>query len=246
MLNLVFTANQSLSRDRFSITATALQCGGMKRILPAVLLAVLISALSVFAAAPGPALAQDRWLDLPAPTGVSAVNGANAGEAVISWNPVAGAAFYRIAWIAAADAAALTENGGDWLEAVAYVNIAAADSDADAVRQRTLTRLNPGVRYTFLVGSLSYKSGTPSWSAPAELNLTLGTLAYDEFIEITVPVGLTFNEPGAFGGYTLFAAPLNRNSYLVDQDGRMVRQWDTPALAHTRLLENGNVLGSIS
>ena len=87
------------------------------RILPAVLLAILISALSVFSAAPGPASAQDRWLDLPVPTGVSAVNGANAGEAVISWHPVTGAAFYRIAWIAAADAAAITENGGDWMHA---------------------------------------------------------------------------------------------------------------------------------
>ena len=216
---------------------------GTKRFLPEALLAVLVCALSLFFAAPGPtpATAQDRWLDLPAPTGVSAVNGANPGEVVISWNPVAGAAFYRIAWIAAADAAAVTENGGDWLPAVAFTNIVAAAADA-AMQQHTLTRLNPGARYTFLVGSLRVKTGTPSWSAPAELDLTLGALEPDLFLEITTPVGLTVNAPGAFGGYTLFAAR-NGHSYLVDQAGRMAHRWDTPQLRHIRLLENGNALG---
>ena len=249
MLNPVLTASQSPSRDRLPTAATALKLGGRgeKRILTALLLAILICALSVFSVAP--TAAQDRWRDLPAPTGISAVNGANPGEAIISWHPVAGAAFYRIAWIAAADAAALTENDGDWLKAVAYANIAAvavidadADADADAVSQHTLTRLNPGVRYIFLVGSLRSQSGTPSWSVPAELNLTLGTLAYDKLINMTVPIGLATNQPGAFGGYTLFTSQQSLNSFLIDSDGQLIHRWDK-LLFQVRLLENGNLLG---
>ena len=237
---------------RLHIASTALKLGGgggsMKRLLPAALLAVLVCILSVFSAAPGPgiapAAAQDRWLDLPAPTGVSAVNGDNPGEVVISWHPVAGAAFYRIAWIAAADAAAVTKNGGDWLPAIALTNIAAAAADT-AMQQHTLTRLNPGARYTFLVGSLRVQTGTPSWSVPAELNLTLGALEPDDIIQITTPVGLTVNEPGAFGGYTLWTTlgwlPRPRFVYIIDGDGQLVHRREG-STTHSKLLENGNML----
>ena len=240
------TASRRPIRGCFHIASTALKVGGggMKRFLPPAALAVLVCALYLFSAGPAPATAQDRWLDLPAPTGIAAVNGENPGEVIISWNPVAGAAYYRIAWIAADDADAVTENGGDWLEAIAYTNISAvAAADTDSGMQHTLTRLNPGARYTFLVGSLRVKNGTPSWSAPAELNLTVGILPHDKVIEITVPIGLTANEPGAYGGYTLFAAR-NGTSYLVNLDGYLVHQWDTPDIYHARLLENGNMLGT--
>ena len=236
--------------DRFGIASTALKVGGgggggerEKRFPLLAALAVLVCASSLFSAGSGPALAQDRWLDLPAPTGVAAVNGANPGEVIISWNRVAGAAIYRIAWIAAADADAIAENGGDWLAAVAYTNISAvAAAGTDSGMQHTLTRLNPGARYTFLVGSLRVKNGAASWSAPAELNLTPGALAVDESLPITAPVGLTVNEPGAFGGYTLFAAR-NLIPYLVDSAGRLVHQWDTSEIRHARLLESGNIMG---
>ncbi len=174
---------------------------------------------------------------------MAAVNGANPGEVIISWNPAAGAAIYRIAWIAAADAAAIAETGGDWLAAIAYTNIAADTvTDADAGTQHTLTRLNPGARYTFLVGSLRVKAGTPSWSSPAELNLTVGILPHDKVIEITVPIGLTANEPGAYGGYTLFAARRNKSSFLIDRHGQLIHRWEH-YLWHIRLLENGNIIG---
>ena len=238
----------SLSWDvsvRIASMSLKVGAGEDKRFSLPAALAVLVCALYLFAPAPGSALAQDRWLDLPAPTGVAAVNGANPGEVIISWNPVAGAAYYRIAWIAAADAAAIAETGGDWLAAIAYTNIAAAantDADTDSDMQHTLTRLNPGARYTFLVGSLRVKSGTPAWSLPTELNLTPGFLAPDEFREITVPLGLTTNEPGAFGGYTLFTARHNGSSFLIDAGGQLVHRWESP-LGHIRLLENGNALG---
>ena len=210
---------------------------GMKRLALATALLVLICVLSTIA----PAQAQDRWLDLPAPTGVAAANGAKPGEAVISWQPVAGAAFYRIAWIAAADAAAIAETGGDWLSSIAFTDVA-ADHAAAGSQQHTLTRLNPGVRYIFQVGSRRGRQSAPSWSLPAELYLAMGTLAPDGSRHIAAPVGLTANEPGAAGGYTLFTAQ-NNNSYLIDPAGRLTQRWEHP-FRRARILENGNLLGA--
>ena len=213
--------------------------GDLKRRIPLATLIVLICVLS--AATAPPTQAQDRWLDLPAPTGVTAANGENPGEAVVSWQPVAGAAFYRIAWIAAADAAAVAENGGGWLSAITFTTVSAAAGAG--TQQHTLTRLNPGARYIFQVGSLRDRQSAPSWSLPAELNLTVGVLQPDSIREITVPVGLTVNEPGAFGGYTLWASREHNSIQLIDGSGQLVHHWNR-ALRHSRLLENGNLMGT--
>ena len=174
------------------------------------------------------------------PTGVVAGNGGNPGEAVISWQPVAGAAFYRIAWIAAADAVA--ETGSDWHSAITFTDVAAADSDADT-QQHTLTRLNPGVRYIFLVGSRRTKASAPSWSLPTELYLAMGIPGHDQSRHVVAPVGLTVNEPGAFGGYTLFTGRQSSLAYLIDNSGRIVHRSEQSIGANIRLLENGNLMG---
>ena len=228
------------------IASAALKLGGggggcMKRLRRAAALMALICVL--FAVATAPTQAQDRWLDLPAPTGVAAVNGANPGEAIISWQPVAGAAFYRIAWIAAADAAAIAENGGGWLGSYLFTDIVADPADSSSELRHTLTRLNPGVRYIFQVGSRRVKTGTPSWSRPAELYLAPGDLAADLNWTSTVPVGLTVNEPGASGGYTLFANRWSGIPYLIDHAGRLVHRWEHSIGSDARLLANGNVMG---
>ena len=186
---------------------------------------------------------------MPPPTGVTAANGGNPGEAVISWPPVAGAAFYRIAWIAAADAAAIAETGGAWLSAITFTAVAADPNNAAADPQRhthTLTRLNPGVRYIFLVGSARAKASAPSWSSPTELYLTMGTLARDQSSQVTVPVGLLANAPGAFGGYTLFSAGRSKTTYLIDSAGQLVQRWNTPRIQDPRLLPNGNLMGRVN
>ena len=217
----------------------------MGRFLMLALLAALIGALLAAAAAarPAPTQAQDRWRDLPAPTGVSVANGENPGAALVSWRPVAGAAFYRIAWIAAQDAAAVTENGGGWLDAITLTDLAAADAAAASVVQHTLTRLNPGVNYTFAVGGRRSRTGATSWSLPVELFLTPGKLPHDEYHSNTVPVGLTVNEPGASDGYTLFAGRSHRKAYLIDNAGRIVHRWDRNVGTNNYLLENGNLMG---
>ena len=56
-------------------------------------------------------------------------------------------------------------------------------------------------------------------------------------------VGLILNEPGAFGGYTLFNNTWHKTIYLIDSQGRMVHRWELDfAPQFTRLLKNGNLL----
>jgi hypothetical protein len=56
--------------------------------------------------------------------------------------------------------------------------------------------------------------------------------------------GLSIHQPGAFQGYTLVAPMNSTSTYLIDMEGRIVREWKsdyTPALS-AYLLENGHLL----
>ena len=101
------------------------------------------------------------------PSNVSATNGANPGEAVVSWDPVAGASEYRVGWLAVADYQANIDNDR-WRERFAY-------SDVNANSSYTVTRLTPGVVYYFITGR---KEGNDIvWSAWATLTLNSGALS---------------------------------------------------------------------
>lgn len=57
-------------------------------------------------------------------------------------------------------------------------------------------------------------------------------------------VGLIVNQPAAFAGYSLVAPMNSRVTYLIDMEGRIVKDWKseyTPALS-AYLLENGHLL----
>lgn len=57
-------------------------------------------------------------------------------------------------------------------------------------------------------------------------------------------LGLILNTPKAFKGYTLFSPLSSTKFYLIDMEGRVVKQWEgaaTPA-SSAYLLENGNVM----
>ena len=104
---------------------------------------------------------------LPAPTGVSAVNGDNYGEAVVSWQAVADAAYYRIGWMADEDyQAALLETNQEWLKEFRYSNIVNRGQPS-----RAITRLMPGIKYWIIVGSHDAFYGAPQWSSWAEVTL---------------------------------------------------------------------------
>ena len=101
------------------------------------------------------------------PSNVSATNGANPGEAVVSWDPVAGASEYRVGWLAVADYQANIDNDR-WRERFAY-------SDVNANSSYTVTRLMPGEAYHFITGR---KEGDDIvWSAWATLTLNSGALS---------------------------------------------------------------------
>ena len=101
------------------------------------------------------------------PSNVSATNGANPGEAEVSWDPVAGASAYRVGWLAVPDYQANIDNDR-WRERFAY-------SDVNANSSYTVTRLTPGVAYYLITGR---KQGNDIvWSAWATLTLNSGALS---------------------------------------------------------------------
>lgn len=57
-------------------------------------------------------------------------------------------------------------------------------------------------------------------------------------------LGLNLNQPAAFAGYTLVAPLRSTKTYLIDLEGRIVREWNSPygAGQDAYLLENGNLL----
>ena len=105
---------------------------------------------------------------LPAPTGVTATNGASFGEADLSWPAVSGATYYRIGWMADEDyQRAIRETHGEWEKEFRYSNIINRGQPS-----HTVTRLTPGIKYWFIVGSHNAFYGAPQWSSWEELTLT--------------------------------------------------------------------------
>ena len=55
--------------------------------------------------------------------------------------------------------------------------------------------------------------------------------------------GLIFNKPGAFVGYTLFSPLDSANTYLIDNEGRVINAWESEyRTTAAYLLENGNLI----
>ena len=125
-------------------------------IAPVVLLLILVATL----AAPPFTVAQDGP---PSPANIMVVNGPNGGEAIVTWDAVDGANFYRIGWLSRTD---YQDAGDDWLERFAFSEVADKTS-------YTVTRLTPGKYYWFIVASNATRYGAPTWPAtwaPLTLN----------------------------------------------------------------------------
>ena len=56
--------------------------------------------------------------------------------------------------------------------------------------------------------------------------------------------GLNLTTAKAYSGFTLFSPTYGKKFYLIDMDGKLVKEWDTAATpsAHVMLLLNGNFL----
>ncbi len=105
---------------------------------------------------------------LLSPTSVSAMNGSDLGEADLAWDAVEGATYYRVGWMADEDyQRAVREPDGEWQKEFRYSNIVNRGQPT-----WTVSRLTPGIRYWFIVGSHNGFYGEPKWSAWKGLTLT--------------------------------------------------------------------------
>ena len=113
----------------------------------------LIAVLAIAGVAVGAASAQTS---LSAPANIRAVDGANAGEVIISWNAVSGASQYRVGWINYADFLEAQAAGTPWLERFAFTDVRAS------LTSYTIPRLAPGERHAFIVATIP-ATGAPVW-----------------------------------------------------------------------------------
>ena len=113
----------------------------------------LIAVLAIAGVAVGVASAQTA---LSAPANIRAVDGANAGAVIISWNAVSGASQYRVGWINYADFRQAQAAGTPWLERFAFTDVRAS------LTSYTIPRLAPGQRHAFIVATVD-AAGAPVW-----------------------------------------------------------------------------------
>ena len=186
-----------------------------------IMAAVAIAIMSFTPAAP--ARAHDAAPALPKPAGVTAENGNSLGAVIVSWEAAADAAGYLVGWVAHAD----------------YPNhFRSADIPAGETAY-TVTGLAPGADYWFIVASRDRQDGALRWAEGwARLTLPAAPEGVDT---VVTPVGLLHNEPGAFPGYTLFGTRSNA-VYLIDNQGRLVHQWER-RFRNAKLLVNGGLMG---
>ena len=95
-----------------------------------------------------------------APQGLTVANGPNPGTATLAWTAVSGASSYRIGRLSDDNYQAYADT---WRERFAY-------SDVTATSEFTLTGLNPGEKYYFIVGQ--HHGGGVAWSLWVELTLS--------------------------------------------------------------------------
>ena len=118
----------------------------MATIMPVAIVAILASVLST----PTSAIAQTA---LPHPDNIRAVNGSEIGDAVVTWDPVAGAKFYRIGWLSITDFHA---SGAAWREQFRF-------SEVEGKTAYIVKHLTPEDTYLFIVGSNTTRYGPLAW-----------------------------------------------------------------------------------
>ena len=139
----------------------------MKVMVLALGLTAVVAAVIGLSLALSPSGAQAQGQTRPAaPANVRATNGAEPGQAVVMWDAVADAAYYRIGWVAFQDIATVQDAGRPWLDAFAFTDVTNYGQTS-----HTLTGLAPGIEYAFITGSVSSRFGIAQWSEWAYLTL---------------------------------------------------------------------------
>ena len=129
-----------------------------------------------------------------APANVQAANGDTPGQAVVRWNAVADAAYYRIGWVNMETFRAVPAEGErEWLDVFAFHDVVNRGQTV-----QTLPDLEPGVQYAFIAASVGHRFGNAAgWS-----NWTYLTTATAEVTSCPTDAGTTPDAPGGSGAPT--------------------------------------------
>ena len=129
-----------------------------------------------------------------APANVRAANGAETGQAVVMWDAVADAAYYRIGWVNMETFRAVQAEGGrEWLDVFAFQDVVNRGQT-----DQTLSDLEPGVQYAFIAASVGHRFGNAAgWS-----DWTYLTTAAAEVASCPTDAGTTPDAPGGSGAPT--------------------------------------------
>ena len=199
---------------------------GLAVVVAAVIgLGLSLAAAGTPAGVPGTVQAQGG---LAAPANVRAADGGSPGTATVSWEAVAGAAFYRIGWVAADDVAAVQADGRHWLDAFDF-----KDVENTGQTSQGLKGLTPGARYAFIVTSVPHRFGSAQhWSAWTYLTTAAAPTPTPMPTPTPAPSGTPCpagpgTVPGAPGygtptpvpGATGTPAPAAKVDYDTDDDG---------------------------
>lgn len=143
---------------------------------------LLVATLTLFGASmtPSPAIAQSS--PPSSPMNVSAADGDNPGEVIITWDAVPNAAYYRIGWVNYNDYLEVTGRDRPWSEAFAFVDVANIGQTS-----HTITRLEPGVLHAFRVASNATEYGQPSFSGWVLLDLAAAPASQPLSEEVVIP-----------------------------------------------------------
>ena len=110
-----------------------------------VVLAILSLAILVSVSGRNVVQAREGWFGSDV---VAVTNGLSPGEAVITWDRVEEAAYYRIGWVAQADREVDTDGDAKWQEGFVFANVANRGQASHLI-----TGLTPGVEYDFMMAS---------------------------------------------------------------------------------------------
>ena len=203
-----------------------------------VVLAVLSLAILVSVSGRNVVQAREGWLG---PDVVAATNGLSPGEAVITWDRVEAAAYYRIGWVAQADREVGTDGDARWREGFVFADVANRGQASHLI-----TGLTPGVEYDFVVASHDGRwSRLPGTGGLASLRLGEDPSYFRLFDSAEAEVALEPVEEGRYRRIGWIAKEAYRNA--VDGDGdwrRSVQFVDLANRGQTSQVITGLKLGA--
>ena len=129
--------------------------------LAVVLAAIVGLSLALTPNAGGGGKVQAQGASPAAPANVRAANGVETGQAVVRWDAVADAGYYRIGWVNMETFQAVqAESGREWLDVFAFQDVVNRGQT-----DQTLSDLEPGVQYAFIMASVGHRFGNVAgWS----------------------------------------------------------------------------------